>query len=104
MSRLAVCLASVAALAALPGVASAQVYVAHYGYPVAYAPSPVVVANYAPVPTVAYYPTPVSYYAPAVSYYATPSVVTYRRPLFRPNTTIVRTYPGTVYAAPAYFP
>jgi hypothetical protein len=109
MSRLVVCLAAVAALAALPGVAPAQVVVATYSYPtVAVAPAPVVVARYAPAPVVAYYPAPavsyyaptVSYYAPSVSYYTTPSVTTYRYPLLRPNTVIVRSYPGTVYAAP----
>jgi len=106
MSRLVVCLAAVAAL---PGAAPAQVVVATYSYPtVAYAPAPVYVARYAPAPVVAYYPTPavsyyaptVSYYAPSVSYYTTPSVTTYRYPLLRPNTVIVRSYPGTVYAAP----
>jgi hypothetical protein len=110
MYRLAAC---VGCLLAVPALAAAQGVVV-VGYPPAvYAPAPVVTAyyaptpvttHYAPAPVTAYYaPSPVvaAYYAPpAVGYYAGPTVTTYRYPLLRPRTTVVRTYPGTVYYAP----
>jgi hypothetical protein len=101
MFRLLSCLACVLAV---PAIVEAQgIVVTGYTAPVV-VPAPIVTSYYTPAPvTTAYYPAPaVSYYAvPTVSYYTTPSVVTYRYPLLRPRTTVVRTYPGTTVAVPA---
>jgi hypothetical protein len=89
-------IAVLACLFAVPALASAQgIVVAAYAPVVTYAPHPVVPTYYTPAPELTTY-----YAAPTVSYYTTPSVVTYRHPLLRPYTTVVRTYPGTTVAVP----
>src|SRR4051812_39200737 len=95
MIRLTACLTC---LLGLPALAAAQ------GVVVAAYPAAVVTAYYPPAPVVTYYaPAPVAtaYAAPTVSYYRSPDVVTYRYPLLRPRTTVVRVYPGGTVAAPA---
>lgn len=116
MFRLTTCLTCVLAF---PALASAQgIVIAGYPATAYYSPTPVVTAYYAPAPTAYYAPAPVvtAYASPSVSYYSTPAVVTYRYPLLRPRTTVVRAYPGAVvavptapvvasyYAAPGYVP
>jgi hypothetical protein len=95
----ATCAIALAALLAMTASAPAQgVVVATYAAPVAVAPAPVVTA---------YYPPAVVAYPPrmATAYYAGPAVVTYRYPLLRPFTTVVRVTP-TAVAVPtvSYYP
>jgi hypothetical protein len=90
-----------ATLLALPAAAPAQdVVIADY--PAVVAPAPVATAYYVPV-VVARPVVPVAaYVAPAVSYYSAPRVVTYRQPLLRPLTSVVRVRPGRVGAVAVY--
>src|SRR4051794_9136603 len=92
------CAFALAALLAVPALAPAQgVVVATYASPVVVAPPPVVTTYYA-APVVSYYS------APAVSYYTAPAAVTYRYPLLRPRTTVVRVAPAVAVPAAAYYP
>jgi hypothetical protein len=94
-------LLAAAALLALPAAAPAQgVVIADY--PAVVAPATVATVYYAPVVVAQPVVQVAAYVAPAVSYYSASPVVTYRQPLLRPLTPVVRVRPGRVGAVAIY--
>ena len=93
---------AVLALVAVPSPAPAQgVVVATYAPPVVVAPAPVVTTTYyTPVVTAYSAPVVTAYSAPVVSYYLAPAAVSYRYPVLRPRTTVVRVRPAPVVFVP----